>query len=82
MLILSRKVDEVIRIGTDITITVTRIGGSQVSLGIDAPREVPVHRDEVYRAIETSEGCIRPGKRRPGSPQLERLATPADGDAA
>lgn len=47
MLVLSRKVDEKILIGDDIVVTVVRITGGKVRLGIDAPREVTVLREEV-----------------------------------
>ena len=52
MLVLSRHRDESIVIGHDITITVVEIRGDKVRLAIDAPREVPVHRREVYDAIQ------------------------------
>ena len=57
MLILSRKLNERIVIGNDIVITVVSIRGGHVRLGVEAPRQVPVHRREVYEAIhqETSE---------------------------
>lgn len=51
MLILSRKRGESIVINNDITITVVEIRGDKIRLGIVAPREVPVHRQEVYEAI-------------------------------
>jgi len=51
MLVLSRKLNEVIVIGDDITIVVVEIRGDKVRLGIEAPKEVPVHRLEVYEAI-------------------------------
>ncbi len=51
MLVLERKLFEVITIGDNITITVVEIAGSKVKLGIDAPKEVPVRRKEVYEAI-------------------------------
>ncbi|NQT15703.1 MAG: carbon storage regulator CsrA [Planctomycetes bacterium] len=51
MLILSRKLNEQITIGDRITITVVAIRGGCVRLGIEAPREVPVHRKEVYDAL-------------------------------
>ncbi|GAF74863.1 unnamed protein product, partial [marine sediment metagenome] len=50
-LILTRKIGESINIGTDIKITVVSIDGSQVRLGIDAPKDVIVHREEVYKRI-------------------------------
>ena len=51
MLVLSRQRDEVIKIGDDIEITVVDIRGDKVRLGITAPKEVQVHRKEVYEAI-------------------------------
>lgn len=51
MLILTRKIGESINIGTDIKITVVSIDGGQVRLGIDAPKDVIVHREEVYKRI-------------------------------
>jgi len=51
MLVLSRKKDEKIVIGDNISIMVVEIRGDKVRLGIDAPREVSVHRREVYEAI-------------------------------
>jgi carbon storage regulator len=54
MLVLSRKKDESIVIRDDIVVTVVEIRGDKVRLGIDAPKEVPVHRREVYEAIKES----------------------------
>lgn len=51
MLVLSRKRDERILIGDNIVITVVDVRGDKVRLGIDAPKEVPVHREEVAQAI-------------------------------
>lgn len=51
MLVLTRKLDESIVIGNDVTLTVVEIRGDKVRLGIVAPKEVPVHRLEVYEAI-------------------------------
>ena len=55
MLVLSRHRDESIMIGDDVMITIVDIRGDKVRLGIDAPQEVPVHRQEVYDAIKRSE---------------------------
>lgn len=52
MLVLSRKKDEKILIGDSITLMVIEIRGDKVRLGIDAPRDVTVHREEVYEAIK------------------------------
>ncbi len=51
MLVLTRKVDESITVGTTITVTVLEIRGNQVRLGIEAPKKMPVHRTEVFRSI-------------------------------
>ena len=51
MLILTRKNGEIVRIGHDIQITVLGISGNQVRLGVNAPREVAVHREEIYQRI-------------------------------
>ncbi len=52
MLVLSRHRDESIIIGDNIVITVVDVRGDKVRLGIDAPKEIPVHRQEVYEAIQ------------------------------
>ena len=51
MLILTRQIGETLVIGEDIRITVLMVRNGQVRLGIDAPRSVPVHREEIYRRI-------------------------------
>ena len=52
MLVLSRKKSEKIMIGEDIIITIADILGEKVKIGIDAPKDIPVHREEVYVAIK------------------------------
>ena len=55
MLVLSRKKNESIVINDDITIVVVEIRGDKVRLGVEAPKEIPVHRREVYDAIRRNE---------------------------
>ena len=57
MLVLSRKKNESIVINNDITVTVVEIRGDKVRLGIVAPKEVPVHRQEVFDAIHGKSGA-------------------------
>ena len=52
MLILTRKVGESVLIGDDISITVLSVRGNQVKLGVQAPKEVSVHREEIYQHID------------------------------
>ncbi len=52
MLVLSRQRDESIMIGDNIVVTIVDIRGDKVRLGINAPTEIPVHRQEVYEAIQ------------------------------
>ncbi len=57
MLVLSRKKNESIVINDDITIVVVEIRGDKVRLGVEAPKEIPVHRREVYDAIKRNEAA-------------------------
>ncbi len=65
MLILSRKLNESIVIDGRITVKVIRVEGDSVKLGIVAPSEVPVHRQEVYEEIEANNRAALVSKRRP-----------------
>ena len=58
MLILTRKVGESVLIGDDISITVLSVRGNQVKLGVQAPKEVSVHREEIYQRILQSKDCL------------------------
>lgn len=52
MLILTRRIGEALMIGGDITVTVLGVNGQQVRLGVHAPKDVPVHREEIAERIE------------------------------
>jgi carbon storage regulator len=52
MLILTRKIGETLMIGNEVTVTVVGVNGNQVKLGINAPRDVPVHREEIYDRVQ------------------------------
>ncbi|QLB40697.1 MULTISPECIES: carbon storage regulator CsrA [Mannheimia] len=54
MLILTRKIGEVLLVGDDVEITVLSIRGNQVKLGVNAPKEISVHRQEIYERIKAS----------------------------
>ena len=71
MLILTRRVGEVLMVGDDITITVLGVKGNQVRLGVDAPREVAVHREEIYQKVQSGDDA----------PAAEQPATNNAGDS-
>jgi carbon storage regulator len=52
MLILTRRVGETIMVGTDVTVTVLGVKGNQVRVGINAPKNVAVHREEIFERIQ------------------------------
>lgn len=56
MLILTRRLNEAVFIGNDVTVRILGIKGNQVRVGIDAPKEVAVHREEIFLKIQRGEG--------------------------
>jgi carbon storage regulator len=70
MLILTRRVGETLMIGDEVTVTVLGVKGNQVRIGVNAPRDVAVHREEIYERIKREQaegspiaGAVPPGTR-------------------
>jgi carbon storage regulator len=70
MLILTRRAGESLRIGNDIVLNVLEMGGGQVRIGIDAPKSVTVHREEIFERIQRGDPII------PKAPQVVAAAEP------
>ena len=81
MLVLSRKKDESIVINNDITIVVVEIRGDKVRLGVEAPKEVPVHRREVFEAIARGEAIDAAAVTTPGADAVESDSALPEGDS-
>ena len=52
MLILTRRINESLKLGNDISVTVLGVKGNQIRIGVEAPKETPVHREEIYQRIQ------------------------------
>lgn len=69
MLILTRRIGESVYIGDEVRLTVLGVRGTQVRLGINAPKDIPVHREEIYYKIKHEQsGGAAPGDPSPGNP--------------
>lgn len=77
MLVLSRQRDESIMIGDNIVVTIVDIRGDKVRLGIQAPQEIPVHRQEVFEAIKREKGQAEHSRSQAGEQEQ-----PAEADAS
>lgn len=62
MLILTRRVGETLVIGDDVTVTVLSVRGNQVRIGVNAPKNVTVHREEIYQRIQQEKDISPQGK--------------------
>lgn len=69
MLILTRRVSETLMIGDEVTVTVLGVKGNQVRIGINAPKNVAVHREEIYQRIRAEHEGTPPPAAEPASPR-------------
>ncbi len=72
MLILTRRVGETLMIGDEVTVTVLGVKGNQVRIGVNAPKEVSVHREEIYERIK---------KEQAGEDRVEQMSSVASGQS-
>jgi carbon storage regulator len=75
MLVLTRKLSQSIMIGDDIEVSVLSISGDKVRIGVQAPREIPVFRNEVYREIREQRMAAGSSERAEVDEELKRLKT-------
>jgi carbon storage regulator len=77
MLILTRRVGESVVIGEDVTVTVLGVKGNQVRIGINAPKTVAVHREEIFERIKSGRGGDTAGAPADDQPSHPRETLPA-----
>ena len=64
MLILTRRIGESVVIGGDVTVTLLGVKGNQARLGVDAPKDIAVHREEIHERIEREQTAVEAKRRR------------------
>lgn len=78
MLILTRRVGETLMVGDDVSITVLGVKGNQVRIGVNAPREIAVHREEIYNRIQQEKEGGQPAEASAEIPAEESAPEAAD----